>query len=93
MGHSKVSAFESHLTSGRWNLSYAPCFLSPNLMLLALKSVEEVVEYFPAETEQSHGQLQTKPQQPTTQATVKQYTVATVGRVGVGAVDRIFVLF
>jgi hypothetical protein len=40
-------------------------------MLLALKSAEEIAEYFPAETEKSRGWFQTKQQQPTTQATVK----------------------
>lgn len=60
-------------------------------MLLALKSAEETAEYFPLEMEKSRGRLQTK-QQPTTENPMKQYTLVAGGRVGVGAVDRGFVL-
>lgn len=66
--------------------------MSPDHMLLTLKSAEETAEYLPLETEKSRGRLQTKQQQPTTENPVKQCTLVAGDRVGVGIVDRGFVL-
>lgn len=63
-------ASENHLASSCLNLSYVPCLLSPDHMRLALTSAEEAAEYFPLETEKSHGRLQTEQQQPTRKTTI-----------------------